>query len=655
MTDRPKIPPRSLDVLLSDTRQSFDDMFADQMAGGATARRVQEKPASDAPPALAPAAVEPRAPAEHRPLAATDPERAVPLAFGPVDLVAVNRFAAALATVRDEVGVVFARSVLPGYGPSAGTASAMIMDGAGQLLSGTDGAFLAYLLHSKSLNIAAGDVLLLGDPFGSGGATARPGVIMVICPIDTDQGRIGYVSLQGHLGDVGGNAPGSAPVDAKSTFAEGLCIPPIKIHNGGMLNQCALDLILSNGRAPQTTQAVLMGLIDACRHGVTRTRALLGRMGEEHFHRVSAALIANAETAMGALIRRMIPEEPQSFEDCIDDDGLGNGPFTLRLTVWREGSHAYFDWTGTAAQALGPINLPLHVGRAKAMIVQSLAGTMGTEALASEGADDLIHVTLPTGSLLNPDFPAPVGWQMHTVSRVVDMLNAAINRHEPMRLSAAGGGTASFRYTGHGFSMVELMPGGGSASPHADGEDAHETFVSNGVPTEEVEADYPVLIEAFRSLPDSGGAGLCRGGNGVERVYRFLEPGHVSLHDDRHASHPWGVNGGHAGGCSAKWIERDDGMRETLPAKLDAFPVQPGDKLVFQTAGGGGAGDPLTRAPHIVLGDVVAGVLTVDRARSHYGVIIDNGQIDHRATDALRTGLTRERPRLALFDRGQGA
>ena len=163
-------------------------------------------------------------------------------------------------------------------------------------------------------------------------------------------------------------------------------------------------------------------------------------------------------------------------------------------------------------------------------------------------------------------------------------------------------------------------------------------------------------IDVYRSIPDTGGPGLHRGGNGVEKVYRLLAEGEVSIHDDRHLSRPWGILGGRPGACSEKWIERADGSREKLPSKVDNVRVAPGDRIVFRTAGGGGWGDALERDPAVVRRDVGRGLVSAEAAREGYGVVLGAGgesEVDRAATEDLRARLRRERGTLPTFDFGE--
>jgi N-methylhydantoinase B len=172
------------------------------------------------------------------------------------------------------------------------------------------------------------------------------------------------------------------------------------------------------------------------------------------------------------------------------------------------------------------------------------------------------------------------------------------------------------------------------------------------VPNEFLEAYFPLRIERYETVPDSGGPGQHRGGNGIEIVYRFLEPGEVSIHDDRWLTYPWGVNGGLPGMRSRKVLERADGSREDLPSKCDHIKVAEGDALHYVTWGGGGWGDPLERDPALVAREVDRGLVTVDGAR-RYGVVVTDGPaVDEAATTALRERMRSERGEIDVFDFG---
>ena len=315
---------------------------------------------------------------------------------------------------------------------------------------------------------------------------------------------------------------------------------------------------------------------------------------------------------MRKLIQVAIPEEPQSFEDWIDDDGLGNGPYKMKLTIWREGDHAFFDWSGTDPQALGPINFYLSEGMFKMFIGIYLIMVNDPQILFNDGFYPLLHVVMPEGSLLRPRYPAALGCRTHALARQFDVLGGALVKQAPELNTAAGYGTSPYMlysgWDGKGefFYSMEILYGGIPGRPIGDGMDGHSWWpLFENIPTEYLEAYYPLRIDGYTTVTDSGGAGFHRGGNGVEKRYVYLEPGEISIHDDRWLTRPWGVLGGEPGGRSEKILRRADGTEERLPSKCDQIEVEPGDMLVYRTAGGGGWKDRLDRPVEAVVRDVV--------------------------------------------------
>ena len=224
----------------------------------------------------------------------------------------------------------------------------------------------------------------------------------------------------------------------------------------------------------------------------------------------------------------------------------------------------------------------------------------------------------------------------------------------------AAGFSASphFLYSGYDsrgewFQLFHIAFGGIAAAPSGDGADGHGMWPDfTNVPCEYLEAICPLRMDAHEVIPDSGGPGLHRGGNGVHTAYRILNAGDVSIHDDRWLSYPWGVRGGLPGERSRKYVERTDGTIEVLPSKCDRVRVEPGDVVHYCTWGGGGWGDPLERPVEKVAFDVAAGLVTIAGAR-RYGVVVDeDSAVDYEATQALRESMRLERGNPDLFDMG---
>jgi len=459
----------------------------------------------------------------------------------------------------------------------------------------------------------------------------------------------------GHMMDMGGPLPGSLPTGAKTVFGEAMRIPPVKIFRKGQAVDDVIGMIIHNVRMPDMNRADLMGIVAGCKTAEKRVHEICRRFGKDTYLAACQALLDRTHGAMAKLILQNIPEEPQSFEDWVDDDGLGHGPYKMKLTIWREGEHAYFDWSGTDPQAVGPINFYLNEGMFKMFIGVYLIMVFDPQILFNDGFYPLLHVIIPDGSLLHPKFPSALGCRTHALTRLFDVLGGALARKSPEHTTAAGYGTSPYMlYSGWDrkgdfFYLMEISYGGIPGRPIGDGMDGHSWWpLFENIPTEYLESYYPVRIDGYTTITDSGGAGFHRGGNGIEKRYRFLEPGEVSIHDDRWLTYPWGILGGKPGMRSEKILRRADGSEERLPSKCDEVHVEPDDVLIYRTAGGGGWKDPLDRPMEKVEADVAKGLVSREKAESDYGVIPG----DAAATEAKRAELREARGEVKDFDLG---
>ena len=613
-------------------------MLADETSVAAEAKTAPQPPSPDAPPTARPAA-----------------------SGDKLDTVTLDLIENSLRNARHEMDAVLFRSAMSPVIREQHDGYPMITDPRGRMIVGKFGSYIPAMLKAQNFDLEPGDVILQNDPYKCGGAVSHINDWIILVPVFFDGNVVGFTSMFGHMTDVGGPMPRSMPTAATSIFGEGLRIPPIKLYERGVLNQATLDLIMNNTRTPEVNYSDLMAILAGCRAGEKRVVELCNRFGADIYSQACEALLGRTEKAMRQLIVQNLPTEPQSFEDYVDDDGCGNGPFKMKLTVWREGEHAYFDWTGTAAQAPGPINFYLHDGMFKMFIGVYMIMVFDPQILFNDGFYDLIHVTLPKGTLVQPEFPAPLGCRTHTLSRQFDVLGGVLSHNAPDMATAAGyGSSPHFLYSGtdkdnQNFQLMEMLYGGIPGRPIGDGMDGHSWWpLFESIPTEYLETYYPMVIGGYNSVIDSGGAGLHRGGNGIEKVYHLLAEGDVSIHDDRHESQPWGILGGKPGAVSAKWLVRQDGEKTPLPSKIDNVHVRPGDRVVFRTAGGGGWGDPLEREPGKVRKDVARRLLSAGSARQDYGVVLhgDDFVVDLRATLELREGTKRNRRPPPMFDFG---
>jgi N-methylhydantoinase B len=428
-----------------------------------------------------------------------------------------------------------------------------------------------------------------------------------------------------------------------------------------LLNDVALNIILANMRQPEFNRADLMALVAACRTGAQRVMDLCERFGIETYLAAAQALLDRTFRAVKHLIRQVIPEEPQDFEDYVDDDGRGFGPYKVKVTIWRKGDKAYFDYTGTDPQSEGPINYYLNIHLLKMFIGVYLIMTYDPQILFNDGFYPLLDINIPKGTLLNPEHPAALGCRTHVLGRQFDILGGALCKKAPQFLTGAGWGSSPHMiYSGYDaegkwFNAFEIGFGGIPARPFADGMDGHAMWpLFTTQPAELMETYYPMRIEQYTSVIDSGGAGYHRGGNGLLKVYHFLAEGECSIHDDRWLTYQWGVNGGQPAMRGKKWLKRKDGSIEYIPSKCDHVKVTPGDELFYQTWGGGGYGDPLTREVERVEKDVRFRLVSIEKAKKSYGVVIDRKthKVDKDATEKLRGDMKAKRGPAKPFDFG---
>jgi N-methylhydantoinase B len=560
-----------------------------------------------------------------------------------VDPVTIDIIEGSLRNARDEMDAIVYRTAMSPAIRDQHDCFPMICDAQMRMVVGQFGAFIEKLVADWDGEIEQGDVIFTSDPYKCSAAISHANDWLVFTPIFADGRVVGWASMIGHMTDVGGRVPGSLPTDARTIFEEGALIPPVKLYSRGVLREEVLELILNQVRLPEWNRADLNALVAACRAAERRVRETCERFGVDVYNSALEALLQRNYAAIEQLIQLAIPEDKVTFEDYVDDDGRGFGPYRLQVSMWREGGRLIVDWDGTDPQAEGPINFLLNDSYVKLMVASLLIMVFDPQILFNEGCYPLIEVRVPEGTLLSPRYPAALSCRTHVATRFMDVIAGLLGKGQPALLCAAGMGSSPHlmysgrRGDGTWFQLYQIGHGGVPGRPTGDGPDGHSMWpYFKNIPSEYLESHYPLRIERYESVPDSGGPGLHRGGNGLSVVYRFLEAGEISIHDDRWFTPNWGVNGGLPGARSRKILTRIDGSVETLPAKCDYVHVAAGDQLEFITWGCGGWGDPYQREPDLVAADVRAGL--VSRAGAgRYGVVIDDaGRVDGAATEALR-------------------
>ena len=541
----------------------------------------------------------------------------------------------------------------------------LIADPSGKMVVGQFGLSIPDFLDGFDGEIGEGDVLLTSDPYACGAAISHANDWLVVLPIYVDGRLVGWASMFGHMSDVGGKTPSSMPTDARTIYEEGVVIPPFTLYKAGQLNEDALRIILNQVRVPDWNRADLNGLVAACRTASRRVQEMCARFGVATYLSALDDLLDRNYRAMKTLLHVVFEEgRTLSFTDYVCDDGVGYGPYELKLSLTRTGDKVHLDFTGSSPQAVGPVNYYLNENLARMFFGIYMITVADPQILWNDGFYPLVDVTIPEGSYWKPRHPAALNARNHGIGRVFDLFGGLLGQTNPALLNAAGFSSSphfmySGRYSGgeragEWYQLYSIGFGGIPGRPLGDGPDGHSLWPSFvNIPCEFLESYYPLRIERWETVADTGGPGLHRGGNGVDVAYRFLEPGTIAIHDDRWLTYPWGVNGGLPGARGRKWIDRADGTREVLPSKCHDVPVAPGDVLHFVTWGGGGWGDPLRRDPALVATEVRRGLVTADGARRYGVVLAADGGVDDGGTSELREQLRAGRPaELPVFDMG---
>jgi len=578
-----------------------------------------------------------------------------------VDGVTVDIIENALRNAREEMDAVLFRTAMSPGIREQGDCFPMIANREGKMVVGQFGSFIGPFLEVYDEEIEEGDIILTNDPYMCNAAVSHLPDWVVLVPVFKEGRHIAWSAMFGHMSDNGGMVPGSIPIEATTIYQEGIRIPPIKLYKKGVLQSDLLELILHNVRTPQWNRFDLNALVAACNTAARRCVELANRFGDDVLVTTMEIMLQRNYDAMKHIIEMFIPEEPREFEDYLCDDGMGMGPYRIKCRMWREGSTAIFDFEGTDPQAQSSVNFYLNEDMFKMFFGSFTINVVDPQIVFNDGFYDLVDVRIPSGTLLKPKFPAALSGRTHALGRIFDVLGALLGMGAPEQMLNAAGFSDSPHlfysgYDGNGewFQLFQIGFGGIPGRPVGDGPDGHSLWPGfTNVPNEFIESYFPLRIERYETIPDSGGAGLHRGGNGLSVAYRFLCDGEIGIHDERWLTYPWGVLGGETGMRSTKRLVRSDGSEEWLPAKIEGVRVKAGDLLYFNTWGGGGWGDPLQRDPDHVRQDVARRLVTREGARRYGVVIAADGTVDAGGTEQLRAEMRNSRgDNTALFNRG---
>ena len=434
------------------------------------------------------------------------------------------------------------------------------------------------VVDDQGNRIKPGDVFVMNAP--DQGGTHLPD-ITVIAPVFIDATVAGFVGARGHHADIGGITPGSMPPNSSTIDEEGIVLPTMRLVEGGTFLEADIRLRFAEGphpaRNPDQNIADLKAQVAACAKGAAQLRALV----QDHGLGVISAYMAHVQDNGEACVRNALAGLADGVFTCPLDNG---DEVRVAITVDRSARSAIVDFTGTSPQRTDNFNAPPAIARAAVLYV--FRTLVDDDIPLNSGCLRPLTIFLPNGSMVNPDQGAAVAaGNVETSQIICDALFGALGL-----LAASQGTMNNLTFGDHRLQYYETLCGGAGAGLGFDGAAAVHTHMTNSRLTdpEVLEARFPVVLEAFTIRQGSGGGGNFRGGDGVTRRLRFLQPMAAAILSGRRLVAPHGLNGGSAGQKGRTWIETQGAVREL--AGCESAEMNRNDVLVIETPGGGGVG-----------------------------------------------------------------
>ncbi|MFO1281395.1 MAG: hydantoinase B/oxoprolinase family protein [Burkholderiales bacterium] len=431
-------------------------------------------------------------------------------------------------------------------------------------------------------------------------------------------------------------------------FPGGSDDPPVKLLKAGVWNDDVLDLYMANCRTAELNRGDIQAMLAALEVGERRVREMVEDYGLERVVDAQEDLLSYSEEGARRALQR-VPDGRYEFWDYLDDGLVNSMPVRIRVELTVRDGRIRIDFAGSDAEATGPLNIPTDGAPHPWLVLRvvAFAHSYAPDVVVNGGMLRNVTVAAPRGSIVHPEFPAPVAVRAATGLRVYDAVNGALAVACPGDLPACPSGTvvpvvlieptelsAETRVA-----VIQFMVGATGARDGADGIDGRDPGLSSMAnnPTEVIERETSITVLDYGVRPDSGGAGRFRGGCGQR--YRFrVEKDHCVLLArgiERMRFPPWGIDGGLPGERLRMSLTSAGGVRREL-GKFETLDLDRGDIVEILMPGGGGCGPPFERDPAAVARDVAEGFVSATAARRAYGVVLRGGAVDVAATKALR-------------------
>jgi len=553
-------------------------------------------------------------------------------AFDPIEM---EVFSNRLLSITEEMGNTLIRSSFSSNIKERKDCSVALFDAAGRLvaqaahvpvhLGSLSGGIDAVLRRYGAAGIRPGDAFLCNDAYLAGGTHAPD--ITVVSPIFYDGVLRFFAANIGHHTDVGGAVPGSTSHHLKTVWEEGIRLPAMRIVRQGELDLDLLEMIAHNTREPDNRMHDIRAQIATNDKGARLMLELVRQSGLDTVLPAIDGILRYTERRLRNRIAQL-PEGRVSFTERMDDDGMGGDPVVIQANVQARDGQLHVDFTGTGKQARGAFNLPASALRAS--VYFAVKAMLDPELMPNNGLFQPITISAPEGTITNPVFPAAVGARVTTAQRVAGTVIGALGQLLPPGRGMASSNDVmpSMLFSGPlrdgkgTFVYLETLGGGAGGRARGDGMDGIQVNVTNtsNLPAEALEIEYPLLVDEYALVNDTGGAGKYRGGMGIARQIR-------SLHDqlactircDAALFGAAGLDGGLTGGTSRLIQNPGHADEQRLPNKISGHPLPAGVSVRLETPGGGGYGAPADRALADIRQDLLGGKVSRAAAERDYG------------------------------------
>lgn len=493
--------------------------------------------------------------------------------------------------------------------------------------------------------INEGDVFLHNHPHY--GAAHSPD-IAVMTPVFYEGEHVAWTATNAHHLDIGAATPGLA-VDLEDVYAEGTLFKATKLYEEGERVNEIWDLLRENVRTPRMVLGDLQAQISSCEVGMERFIDLLDKYGRDEVMQASEDLMSYGEALMRSEIEK-IPDGTYHETGYLDDDGRNRGErLKVDVKVTVDGTDLTIDLSDSEDEVMTGYNIPFAGSTEPAcyFIIRTILMDTYTHdeyIPQNSGSFEPVNIEAREGCIFNPRMPRSAFARINQVDFMADLILKALSNAIPEKTAAGSGANCYFiSYSGTDendeyWVYIEVNECAYGGRPNEDGLDAVDALVHNtkNRPVEDIELSHPLRIDHYRLREEGHGAGKYRGGHAHERKVTFLNDATLTIEGDGNNYSSWGFEGGKGGPTGELRHITADGEDKFLPSKVSGYKFGTGDNLVIKGINAGGYGDPHERPVEKVYNDYLDDLVTEEIAREDYGVVIEDGEVDHDATAELR-------------------